>query len=1038
MKTKLFSTLSTAALLAAPVPASAARPDIADNVELGRDAKGDVCIANRDWNDQGVSDPFAISMAITCRGSTASRHIGVARRVRLAEAGKFTESLRCGAPSNLEVAGLGMVQSRRCIDQILNLETVETSMRQGNDLLSVSAVPVALGPAEAMLRQLAGHPADTGNKPAVDASALAPAPDVQLASSSANIDTAATLNESLTLIRSGLFPEASRLLNDALSRLPADAPTETRVEVMLLAGLADSNLGYFSSADARFDAAETLMRSNQTLTDVPILDRKRRAYLALDELNQQQYDGAMASLDGLTVAAVSDQPLTTPATLVALNQPPARHSHSVQGLVSAPDTNALSQLVIDAQANWARSIILLAKGHPADARQALSNADFDVALLIGERINQQPILWLEARIERQRARLLVASGDREGALAAIGKAISILRRAEVNGEIGTVLADAEFERGGILAKDPAAHDAAREQFTAATDGLIEAGVQGASIPPAMEDYLSLLVADYNADPSGPAAERLFRATQAMGDPAIARQFVELQTLVSASPALAQKVQDEQDLQREITRLRFEAADAGATDPAKRKALDATRDQLETRLLALEGELQQNQAYGSVNDAPASIADIQKVLKPGEGYFKAIQIRNSLFGLWIDGGGAAIFHTKAPENLVEQVAAKVRESIDGGGAKLNFFNVGAAYALFQLVAGPVAPRLLAAHEVIVDPAGPLLRVPLGVLVTDKASVAAYAASSKAAPYDYSKVDFVARHVSISTALSARSLIVARGAAPSMAPLPFMGFAQHEPTPVTADVPGGMVSIGGNCDVERKAIALLTRELKPISASELDRAGAALGLAHVPSLTGAAFTDTAVMQMDNLNQFQVLHFATHGLTEGQWGCAAAPPGLVTSLGSGRSAAILSFDEIARLKLDANLVVLSACDTAAGVSLGQARAAGQEEAGASLEGLVRAFLAANARAVMSTYWPISNAGQSEDLMVDFYRAARTGTIGEALRTAQTTILSNPASSHPFYWGAFFIVGDSQKPLLTGAAKTALARPAPSFAATLASNIQ
>ena len=133
--------------------------------------------------------------------------------------------------------------------------------------------------------------------------------------------------------------------------------------------------------------------------------------------------------------------------------------------------------------------------------------------------------------------------------------------------------------------------------------------------------------------------------------------------------------------------------------------------------------------------------------------------------------------------------------------------------------------------------------------------------------------------------------------------------------------------------------------------------------------------------------MLHFATHGLTEGQWGCAKSPPALVTSMGDAGSDGILSFNEIARLRLDANLVVLSACETASGLEPGRRRAPpGQEEAGNTLEGLVRAFLAANARAVLTTYWPISDEGESEALIEDFYRAARSGTIGDALRTAQT----------------------------------------------------
>jgi CHAT domain-containing protein len=260
---------------------------------------------------------------------------------------------------------------------------------------------------------------------------------------------------------------------------------------------------------------------------------------------------------------------------------------------------------------------------------------------------------------------------------------------------------------------------------------------------------------------------------------------------------------------------------------------------------------------------------------------------------------------------------------------------------------------------------------------------------------------------------------------------MGFAEHMPVAMDGRAGNSLVSIGSGCQVELETIASLSRQLAPIDKSELFKAGAALGLAHTPMLTDAEFTDTAVLGRKDLDQFQVLHFATHGLTEGQWGCAKSPPALVTSMGSEGSDGILSFNEIARLRLDANLVVLSACETASGVSQAEARAAGQEETGNTLEGLVRAFLAANARAVLTTYWPISDEGESEALIEDFYRSARNTTIGEALKGAQLTIMDQPASSHPIFWGPFFIVGDANKPLISGGARAQLQSPVAAIAA-------
>jgi CHAT domain-containing protein len=219
--------------------------------------------------------------------------------------------------------------------------------------------------------------------------------------------------------------------------------------------------------------------------------------------------------------------------------------------------------------------------------------------------------------------------------------------------------------------------------------------------------------------------------------------------------------------------------------------------------------------------------------------------------------------------------------------------------------------------------------------------------------------------------------------------------------------------------------LSNQLTPIDARELTRASTALGLSSAPELIGAAFSDTAVSARTDLDQFQVLHFATHGLTEGQWGCRQSPPALVTSMGGEGSDGILSFAEIAKLHLNANLVVLSACDTASGVSNAEARAAGQEESGATLEGLVRAFLAANTRAVLTTYWPISDEGESEALIENFYRAGRTADIAIALKTAQTELMVVPKSSHPIYWGAFFVVGDASKMMLSGVGAQSATKP-------------
>lgn len=1030
MTYRLISTLSLIALASVPAPALAKRASLPDQAELGRDSKGDPCTAVRYWDDPAANDPFSDSFSMTCRGATASRHLGVVRRVGNSDAQSVQSFLLCGTASTFTVPQIGEVRARRCFDKLLNLETIETSVSRNGRLITVSAVATAQGPAEEALRMLAGVRINFSERgrtvaPAVADATLAPSPQ-GVAGSATSSDVDVTLQQGHRLVRQGLYMEASRVLNDGLSRLPADAQVATRVELLLVAGLSDSNLKFFDSAENYFNRADQLLAANPGTPDAESLLRKRRSYAALDLLNRRAFNQALEKLDKLTLRQTEEgQPLLDSALIMTLNQPKVSSSNHAE-VVASRDTKPLSQLVIDAQAQWARSIALLAQNRPKQSEAALALADRSFSVLRQEKVDQQQVRWLDSRIERQRARLLLRMGDRAGALAALDKAIASLRRAEAAGAVGPTLAEAQLERAGLLARGGGSADALLVNFETAVDSLIAADAQGTVLPPSIEQYLDLLVADAKVNPAGKSPERFFRALQAVGDPAIARQFIQLQSVVTADPSLAAKVQDQQDLEREITRIRFEIASAPENDSKTLEVLNTRRAQLESQLLALENELQGSKAYGAVNDSPVTIDELRRNLQPGEVFFKLTKVRNYAFGMVIDAQGAQIYRVQLPMVEVEPLAKRVRESIDGGGSKLPLFDVRGANALFQLLIGPVADRIIAAKSLIVDTSGPLQSLPIGVLVTDRESVANYAATRVRAPYDYTMVNFLAKQVPISTALSPRSLLVSRSLQPSTAPLPFIGFAQHLPVTITSQFDGQMISVGSGCEVEASAIAALTRQLRPIDERELDRAGRALGLTNSPRMTGADFTDGAVMQRTDLDQFQVLHFATHGLTEGQWGCAKSPPALVTSLGGGGSDAILSFGEIAKLRLDANLVVLSACDTAAGVSAGEARAAGQEEAGATLEGLVRAFLAANARAVLSTYWPISDAGESEALIEDFYAAARNGTIGEALRTAQSELMVNPKSSHPFYWGAFFVVGDAQKPLLTGGARAALGEPA------------
>jgi CHAT domain-containing protein len=149
-----------------------------------------------------------------------------------------------------------------------------------------------------------------------------------------------------------------------------------------------------------------------------------------------------------------------------------------------------------------------------------------------------------------------------------------------------------------------------------------------------------------------------------------------------------------------------------------------------------------------------------------------------------------------------------------------------------------------------------------------------------------------------------------------------------------------------------------------------------------------------------QARLLHFACHGLLNERFPLDSA---LALSIpehpAEGQDNGLLQAWEIFEgVRLDADLVTLSACDTALG----------QEMSGEGLIGLTRAFQYAGARSVLASLWGVSDVSTA-DLMKHFYGSLRAGkTKDEALQAAQVEMIRSPKFSHPYYWAAFQLVGD------------------------------
>lgn len=145
---------------------------------------------------------------------------------------------------------------------------------------------------------------------------------------------------------------------------------------------------------------------------------------------------------------------------------------------------------------------------------------------------------------------------------------------------------------------------------------------------------------------------------------------------------------------------------------------------------------------------------------------------------------------------------------------------------------------------------------------------------------------------------------------------------------------------------------------------------------------------------LHEFSYIHFATHAFVNEE---NPALSGIALHTGSGDDDGVIYLNDIYNLQMDADLVVLSACDTGLG-SL---------QRGEGLIGFSRAFYYAGASNLVVSMWRVSDQPTSR-LMISFYNQIMEGkTYGESIREAKMELISNPETAAPRYWAAFILNG-------------------------------
>jgi CHAT domain-containing protein len=372
-----------------------------------------------------------------------------------------------------------------------------------------------------------------------------------------------------------------------------------------------------------------------------------------------------------------------------------------------------------------------------------------------------------------------------------------------------------------------------------------------------------------------------------------------------------------------------------------------------------------------------------------------------------------------QNLEYEVTA-LRASIinvEDGETITHPFEVAAAHQLYKAFFAPFRQELASVKHLIFEPDGAMLRLPANVLVEEEAGVVAYkkrAEEDVDAAFDFRGIAWMGKQREISTALSASAFRDVRRIPPSQARFNYIGFGENAPLDAMALSRPSVRSAtaGEGCSWSE------TTWNQPISAKELLLARDVFSVGGPGSaevVTGGAFTDDQIEERDDLQNYRIVHFATHGLLMPPRPECPARPSLLTSFGSDESDGLLSFNEIFNLKLDADIVILSACDTAGQASMAANLDAGITNGGSfTFDGLVRAFVGAGGRMVLASHWPLPDDYDATQKLISGLLAASPGTgTGAALLAAQRPLMDDLNTSHPFYWAAFAIVGDGSKPV-------------------------
>ena len=686
--------------------------------------------------------------------------------------------------------------------------------------------------------------------------------------------------------------------------------------------------------------------------------------------------------------------------------------------------------------------ILSLERQPKDAAEIYARLDKAIAAWEPEQRSQ-------IELNSSRIASLFASGQTEAGLAAA----NALLKQEIR-RVGEKHFDTAVARGTLalgLVQSGREAGALRE-FRAAVPILISGSRESADdedptiaaarnirLQTIIEAYIGLLSRVQRG--SQDAAIETFVLADSIRSHAVQAALVASSTrMVAQDASLGELVRGEQDLAKQIS-AQLGVLNSLLSLPSRERdeksvaAINASIVKLRSEREKARADINKRfPSYADLIDPPSpSVDQIKAVLRPGEAMLSFYFGQDSSFVWAVPKEGPVSFaEVKATSSALEGKVRKLREALEPKAAMISdipTFDLALGYELYSILLKPVEGGWKPAKNLVVVTNGALGLLPLSLLPTAAAEVKT---DDDPLFSSYRNVPWLARTHAVTLVPSAAALQTLRKLPPGKSSRqdliafgdPYFSQEQADEAAKT-DKP---VQVADASNVTR-GVPLKRRnspQLEGIDSAQLGQlprlpdtsdelTSIALALQADPAKVlnlGKEANEKKVKSMD-LSGFKIVAFATHGLVPGeldgltQPALALSAPALSDSDGDG----LLTMEEILSLKLDADWVVLSACNTAAGAGAGAEAASG----------LGRAFFYAGTRALLVTNWSV-HSQSARELVTDLFRRQAADpklTRGEALRQAMMALADGPgylgadgktefAYAHPLFWAPYSIIGD------------------------------